>query len=302
MRAFGGDQNFVSQTSSPSSRRPRPVRPAASSRATPRCASWSPAGCRSTGSCSATSSPSTTSTAPTAGSTRCARRARLVSSIRDRSKVDAFAREIAGMVGVDVEEARAEVRRAASRPARAATTARERAGAGSRRRRGPRAAAARPARPAVRARARDAQAGDPAARWRSAGPPPTSAPTTSPTRRTAPSGSSSQQAGGPGRRRRRLGGPAARRSRTDPAVVVGDLARWAWSRCSKARSPTRPTSPARLPAAGAHRAAPDRRGEVAAPAHQPGRARRRSTTGCSASSPPWSSTAASCATWHWATE
>lgn len=41
--------------------------------------------------------------------------ARLVSSIRDRSKVDAFAREIAGMVGVDVDEARAEVRRAAKR-------------------------------------------------------------------------------------------------------------------------------------------------------------------------------------------
>jgi DNA primase len=42
--------------------------------------------------------------------------ARLVSSIRDRSKVEAFAREIAGMVGVDVEQARAEVRRAANRP------------------------------------------------------------------------------------------------------------------------------------------------------------------------------------------
>jgi DNA primase len=45
--------------------------------------------------------------------------ARLVSSIRDRSKVDAFAREIASMVGVDVEEARTEVRRASTRrPAR----------------------------------------------------------------------------------------------------------------------------------------------------------------------------------------
>ena len=44
--------------------------------------------------------------------------AKLVSSIRDRSKVDAFARELAGMVGLDMEEARAEVRRAASRPAR----------------------------------------------------------------------------------------------------------------------------------------------------------------------------------------
>ncbi len=41
--------------------------------------------------------------------------ARLVSSIRDRSKVEAFAREIAGMVGVDVEQARSEVRRAAQR-------------------------------------------------------------------------------------------------------------------------------------------------------------------------------------------
>ncbi len=41
--------------------------------------------------------------------------ARLVSSIRDKSKVDAFARELAGMIGVDMEEARAEVRRAAGR-------------------------------------------------------------------------------------------------------------------------------------------------------------------------------------------
>ena len=41
--------------------------------------------------------------------------ARLVSAIRDRSKVEAFARELAGMVGVDVDDARAEVRRAANR-------------------------------------------------------------------------------------------------------------------------------------------------------------------------------------------
>jgi DNA primase len=44
--------------------------------------------------------------------------AKLVSAIRDRSKVDAFARELAGMVGVDVEEARSEVRRAAGRTSR----------------------------------------------------------------------------------------------------------------------------------------------------------------------------------------
>jgi DNA primase len=44
--------------------------------------------------------------------------ARLVASIRDKSKVEAFARELAGMVGVDIEEARTEVRRAAQRPRR----------------------------------------------------------------------------------------------------------------------------------------------------------------------------------------
>ena len=44
--------------------------------------------------------------------------ARLVSSIRDKSKVEAFARELAGMVGVDVEQARTEVRRAAGRQVR----------------------------------------------------------------------------------------------------------------------------------------------------------------------------------------
>jgi DNA primase len=55
--------------------------------------------------------------------------ARLVSSIRDRSKVEAFAREIASMVGVDVEQARAEVRRAASRSAAPPPTAARGAGA-----------------------------------------------------------------------------------------------------------------------------------------------------------------------------
>ena len=41
--------------------------------------------------------------------------ARLVSAIRDRSKVEAFSRELAGMVGVDIDDARAEVRRASNR-------------------------------------------------------------------------------------------------------------------------------------------------------------------------------------------
>ncbi len=47
--------------------------------------------------------------------------ARLVSSVRDQSKVDAFARELSAMVGLDPDEARAEVRRAAARGARPET-------------------------------------------------------------------------------------------------------------------------------------------------------------------------------------
>jgi DNA primase len=41
--------------------------------------------------------------------------AKLVSAIRDRSKVEGFSRELAGMVGVDVEQARSEVKRAVAR-------------------------------------------------------------------------------------------------------------------------------------------------------------------------------------------
>ncbi|MEJ7689138.1 MAG: DNA primase [Nocardioidaceae bacterium] len=43
--------------------------------------------------------------------------ARLVAAIRDKSKVDAFAREVAGMVGVDVDEVRAEIRHGSHRSA-----------------------------------------------------------------------------------------------------------------------------------------------------------------------------------------
>jgi DNA primase len=41
--------------------------------------------------------------------------ARLVASIRDRSKVDAFARELSGMIGLEIDEVRAEVRQAVHR-------------------------------------------------------------------------------------------------------------------------------------------------------------------------------------------
>jgi DNA primase len=46
--------------------------------------------------------------------------ARLVTAIRDRSKVDAFARELAGMVGIDEYDVVREVRRAASRGSQSA--------------------------------------------------------------------------------------------------------------------------------------------------------------------------------------
>ncbi|MDO9380662.1 MAG: DNA primase [Nocardioidaceae bacterium] len=46
----------------------------------------------------------------------------LLTSVRDRSKRDAFVREIASVVGVEVEEVRDAARRAASRPSTSATT------------------------------------------------------------------------------------------------------------------------------------------------------------------------------------
>ncbi len=101
--------------------------------------------------------------------------AKLVSSVRDRSKVDAFARELAGMLGIEVEEARAEVRRAAGRAGRAAHEQRTAAGpmpgtrptgpgpatTGARPGAGP--SDAEPARSTLQPRARDAQARRPAA-------------------------------------------------------------------------------------------------------------------------------------------
>jgi DNA primase len=70
--------------------------------------------------------------------------AALVSSIRDRSKADAFARELAGMVGVDMEQAVAEVRRAQGRArSQPATSSRQTASR-------PTAAPEQPAAPAVR--------------------------------------------------------------------------------------------------------------------------------------------------------
>ncbi|MFL6062995.1 MAG: DNA primase [Marmoricola sp.] len=49
--------------------------------------------------------------------------AKLVTAIRDRSKVDAFARELAGMLGIDPNDVQREVRRAANRAQQGATPA-----------------------------------------------------------------------------------------------------------------------------------------------------------------------------------
>ncbi|HET8959874.1 DNA primase [Nocardioides sp.] len=57
--------------------------------------------------------------------------ARLVASIRDKSKVEAFARELAGMVGVDIEQARSEVRRAAQRSTQRPRQEQQRPGPGA---------------------------------------------------------------------------------------------------------------------------------------------------------------------------
>ena len=101
-------------------RRPRPVRPADQEGRRGGARAGGPAGAALPLRAQPTSSASTTSTAPTAGSTRVREAARLVSSIRDKSKVDAFARELAGMVGVDIERGpdRGTPRRQPRRPGR----------------------------------------------------------------------------------------------------------------------------------------------------------------------------------------
>ena len=99
-RAGGGDQGVLGATrtssrrpTSPSSRTGSTRATCGSRRATRRCASWSRAGCRSTGSCSATSSRKyDLDRADGRVDALRETRAAGASSIRDQSKVDAFAR------------------------------------------------------------------------------------------------------------------------------------------------------------------------------------------------------------------
>ena len=177
--------------------------------------------------------------------------ARLVSSIRDRSKVDAFARELAGMVGADPDDVRAEVRRAAGRPAPAPRGGRsERDGRGTAPATAtrPRPVSGRPAAPSRTCATRGSRSsGRPSSsscstRWPSVAPPPTSATTTSPTR---PTGASGRPCPRRAARRRR---PATRRgapaSATPPPTLRSrrPSAPWASSRSRRPRSRTRRTS------------------------------------------------------------
>ena len=198
--------------------------------------------------------------------------ARLVSSIRDRSKVDAFAREIAGMIGVDVDEARAEVRRAASRQARDARGAARRDRRGRRRRparnvpdlRDPRFAIERETLKLVvqhpmtigriddRDRAERLHPPDATARSGSWSRPPAARSPASAT----PAGPPSCATPPPTRPSRRR----SARSAVEPLKKEPDAAY---------------VAAARRPADGADRRPADRRDQVQAAAHQPGRARRR---------------------------
>ena len=221
--------------------------------------------------------------------------ARLVASVRDKSKVDAFARELAGLVGVDPEEARTEVRRAAARGPRA-------------RRRGPLAAEDAGGGPtraptfptcATRGSASSARpsSSSSSTRSRSAARPPTSAPTTSPTRPTGRCGRWSRRpADPPPATATRAGSARSATAATDPAVAsaVSALAVEPIPTTARARRVVRRAL--RVPPPRAHDAAADRRAQVAPPAHQPGERTRPTTTRCSASSPPSSSTAVRSAT------
>ena len=241
--------------------------------------------------------PATTSTGPTAGSTRCARppgwSPRSATSPRSR-------RSPASSPAWSASTSSRPAPRCAAPPARRPD---ERPRPRGRRAAG-RAAAERPAAPPL-PDLRDPRFALERETLKlvvqhprpSAGRPRTSAPTTSPTRPTARSGRPVERLR---RARPRAGGAAGSAGcatpSTDPAVVAGALARSRSSRCCRRKEPTTAYVAAhvfRLQELTAH--APDRRPQVAAAAHQPGRARRRSTTGCSASWSPSSSTAARCA-------
>ena len=119
LKVFAGDQNFVdpdlrgdrADRAGPL-RRPTPAR--RGGRTGARRAAGAAVSLRDEQSCS----NNMILIVPTAGSLRCDAAAPLVASIRDNALVAGYARELAGLLGMDVEEVRAEVMRAAARSGR----------------------------------------------------------------------------------------------------------------------------------------------------------------------------------------
>ena len=228
-------------------------------------------------------------------STRSARAPGSCSSIRDRSKVDAFAREVASMVGPSTWRRRAPRCAGPSNRPRGV-----RPGAATADRRG-RAGPARRARPLPHLRDPRFNLERETLKLVIQQPMSIGRTTTEigpddfthPTYRAvwalveASGGTVAGAADAPGR-------PAPRERATDPAVAA------AVSELGVEPLKKEPTAAYVaqhvVRAARAHCAAADRRDQVEAAAHQPGRARRRRTTGCSASWPRWRSTGASSAT------
>ena len=162
-----------------------------------------------------------------------------------QSKSTPYAREIAALIGVDLDS-----RPAARSPRRAAGAGAAQGGPPGRRSpSGPASRTARASCPTC------ATPGSPSSarrsswccstRWSSVAPPPRSAPTTSPTPRSARVWELVAAAGGPlaGARRPGLGGPRARRRRRGPARCPRRSRRSPSTRCSPPRRPTPTTSP-----------------------------------------------------------
>ena len=208
----------------------------------------------------------------------------LVAGIRDKTKVDSFSRELAHMVGVDVDEVRSEVRRAANRPAKQPDE-----------RRTTRASEApeqpEPTRPAlpslsdprflIEREMLKLVIQHPAGVGRTTAHV-TAGDFTHPTFQGV--WEAVTTAGGPASRR---GGPRlvqqGARRRDRPRGDRRDHRAGGGAGARHLRPQPDLRGRLRLPAPGAHHVAPDRRRQVAPAAHQPGRATRSTTTGCSAS-------------------
>ena len=115
-----------------------------------------------------------------------------------------------------------------------------------------------------------------------------------------PLGAGRRAAGGPAAARRRLGRPAPRRPPTTPSSSSASQRPRGRAAAHRQGAGPRLRRRPRLPAAGAHRDAADRRGEVAAPAHQPGRGVRRLQQDVRRAGRARAAPTQRCASWRWA--